>query len=61
MYNNLLPQTSSKKLDSEDYPFDDFHPEFHNFPGHWHDDELYAVISRFGFFRSFAQPGRGFC
>lgn len=38
-----------EKLDPADYPFDDFFPEFHKFPGHWHDDELYAVISRFGF------------
>ncbi len=38
-----------EELDAEDYPFDDFFPEFHNFPGHWHNDNLYAVISRFGF------------
>ena len=38
-----------EKLDPEDYHFDDFYPEFHRFPGHWHDDHLYAVISRFGF------------
>lgn len=38
-----------EKLDPEDYHFDDFYPEFHKFPGHWHNDELYAVISRFGF------------
>ena len=29
-----------EKLHAEDYPFDDFYPEFHNFPGHWHNDEL---------------------
>jgi spermidine/putrescine transport system substrate-binding protein len=38
-----------EKLDPVDYHFDDFYPEFHKFPGHWHNDELYAVISRFGF------------
>lgn len=38
-----------EKLDPEDYPFDDFFPEFHRFPGHWKDNELYSVITRFGF------------
>lgn len=38
-----------EQLDPADYPFDDFFPEFHNFPGHWQDDQLYAVIARFGF------------
>src|SRR3546814_9133131 len=38
-----------EKLDPADYPFDDFFPEFHNFPGHWKDNELYSVITRFGF------------
>ena len=33
----------------EDYPFEDFFPEFQKFPGHWLDDELYSVIIRYGF------------
>ena len=33
----------------EDYPFEDFWPEFQKFPGHWLDDELYSVIIRFGY------------
>jgi spermidine/putrescine transport system substrate-binding protein len=33
----------------EDYPFEDFFPEFQKFPGHWLDDQLYSVIIRFGF------------
>ena len=32
-----------------DYPFDDFFPEFQQFPGHWEGDDLYSVITRFGF------------
>ncbi|TVQ55304.1 MAG: spermidine/putrescine ABC transporter substrate-binding protein [Rhodobacteraceae bacterium] len=36
-------------LDPADYPFDDFFPEFHKFPGHWLDDTLYSVMIRFGF------------
>ena len=38
-----------EKLDPADYPFDDFFPEFQKFPGHWVGDELYSVITRFGF------------
>lgn len=38
-----------EKLDPEDYNFDDYFPEFQKFPGHWKDDELYSVITRFGF------------
>ncbi|MTE01187.1 extracellular solute-binding protein [Paracoccus sp. YIM 132242] len=36
-------------LDPADYPFDEFFPEFHKFPGHWDGDTLYSVITRFGF------------
>ncbi|MDJ1006336.1 MAG: extracellular solute-binding protein [Paracoccaceae bacterium] len=32
-----------------DYPFEDFFPEFQEFPGHWLDGELYSVIVRYGF------------
>lgn len=38
-----------EKLDPADYPFDDFFPEFQHFPGHWQGDDLYSVITRFGF------------
>ena len=38
-----------QELDPADYPFDDFFPEFQKFPGHWADDKLYSVITRFGF------------
>lgn len=33
----------------EDYPFEDFFPEFQEFPGHWLDGDLYSVIIRYGF------------
>lgn len=36
-------------LDPTDYAFDDFFPEFQQFPGHWQDGTLYSVITRFGF------------
>lgn len=38
-----------EKLDPKDYPFDDFFPEFQQFPGHWVGKDLYSVITRFGF------------
>ena len=38
-----------EKLDPADYPFDEFFPEFQKFPGHWVGDDLYSVITRFGF------------
>lgn len=38
-----------EKLNPKDYAFDDFFPEFQKFPGHWQGDELYSVITRFGF------------
>ncbi|PWL18439.1 ABC transporter substrate-binding protein [Falsochrobactrum shanghaiense] len=38
-----------EKLDPADYAFDDFFPEFQHFPGHWVGDDLYSVITRFGF------------
>ena len=38
-----------EKLDPSDYPFDEFFPEFQHFPGHWDGDDLYSVITRFGF------------
>lgn len=36
-------------LDPDDYPFDDFFPELQHFPGHWFDDQLFSVLTRFGF------------
>ncbi|MBB96605.1 MAG: ABC transporter substrate-binding protein [Rhodobacteraceae bacterium] len=36
-------------LTPEDYPFEDFFPEFQKFPGHWIGDDLYSVIIRFGY------------
>lgn len=36
-------------LTPEDYPFEDFFPEFQQFPGHWLDGDLYSVIIRYGF------------
>ena len=38
-----------EELDPADYPFDDFFPEFQQFPGHWQGDKLYSVLTRFGF------------
>ncbi|MBZ9799085.1 MULTISPECIES: extracellular solute-binding protein [unclassified Mesorhizobium] len=38
-----------EKLDPADYPFDEFFPEFQHFPGHWQGNDLYSVITRFGF------------
>ena len=38
-----------EKLNAKDYAFDDFFPEFQKFPGHWQGNDLYSVITRFGF------------
>lgn len=38
-----------EELDAKDYAFDEFFPEFQQFPGHWQDGKLYSVITRFGF------------
>lgn len=38
-----------EELDPADYAFDEFFPEFQQFPGHWQDGKLYSVITRFGF------------
>lgn len=37
------------QLDPKDYNFDDYFPEFQNFPGHWDEGKLYSVMTRFGF------------
>ncbi|MFC5844998.1 MULTISPECIES: polyamine ABC transporter substrate-binding protein [Aminobacter] len=38
-----------EQLDPKDYAFDDYFPEFQKFAGHWQDDKLYSVLTRFGF------------
>ena len=37
------------EMDPSDYPFDDMqYDDFRKFPGHWKDDKLFSVISRYG-------------
>lgn len=36
-------------LDPADYHFDEYFPEFQQFPGHWADGQLFSVLTRFGF------------
>lgn len=38
-----------EEMDAADYAFDEFFPEFQQFPGHWKDGKLFSVITRFGF------------
>ena len=38
-----------EELDSKDYNFDDYFPEFQRFPGNWEGDKLFSVVTRFGF------------
>lgn len=38
-----------EEMDAADYAFDEFFPEFQQFPGHWNDGKLFSVITRFGF------------
>ncbi|MCR9121355.1 MAG: spermidine/putrescine ABC transporter substrate-binding protein [Phyllobacteriaceae bacterium] len=45
----LVAADMIEKLDPEDYPIDDFFPEFQNMPGHWQGDDLYSVMLRFGY------------
>lgn len=37
-----------EEMDPSLYPFDDFFPEYQNFPGHWSNDKLWSVMVRFG-------------
>ena len=37
------------ELDPADYHFDEYFPEFQQFPGHWLDGKLFSVMARFGF------------
>ena len=38
-----------EELDPKDYHFDDYFPEFQQFPGNWKDGKLFSVMTRFGF------------
>lgn len=38
-----------EELDPNDYALDEYFPEFQRFPGHWQDDKLFSVLTRFGF------------
>jgi len=38
-----------EKLDPNDYPLADFWPEFQKFGGFWHDGDMYAIMTSFGF------------
>lgn len=38
-----------EKLDPNDYPLEDFWPEFQKFGGFWHGDDMYAIMTSFGF------------
>ena len=38
-----------EELDPKDYHFDEYFPEFQQFPGHWRDGKLASVMTRFGF------------
>ena len=35
-----------EELDPADYRFDEYFPEFQQFPGHWQDGKLYSVLTR---------------
>lgn len=37
-----------EEMDASLFPFDDFHPEYQNFPGHWTGDQLWSVMVRYG-------------
>ncbi|MXX90523.1 MAG: extracellular solute-binding protein, partial [Boseongicola sp. SB0665_bin_10] len=37
-----------EELDASLFPFDDFWPEYQNFPGHWTGGRLWSVMVRFG-------------
>ena len=37
-----------EKMDASLFPFDDFYPQFQNFPGHWSGDQLWSVMVRYG-------------
>lgn len=37
-----------EQMDPSLFPFDDFWPEYQNFPGHWTGGDLWSVMVRFG-------------
>ena len=45
----LLERDYIEALDPEDYPLDDFFPEFQKLQGHWKDGKLLSVTIGFGF------------
>ena len=48
----VLPLQASgyvEEMDPSEYHLEDLFPEYQNFPGHWIDGRLYAVIVRFGY------------
>lgn len=38
-----------EKLDPTDYPLEDFWPEFQKFGGFWDGDDMYAIMTSFGY------------
>jgi spermidine/putrescine transport system substrate-binding protein len=38
-----------EKLDPNDYPMEDFWPEFQKFGGFWDGDDMYAIMTSFGY------------
>ncbi len=45
----LVDADQIEPLNPADYPLTDFFPEFQKFEQHWKDDQLYAVMLRFGY------------
>jgi spermidine/putrescine transport system substrate-binding protein len=45
----LVAAQQIERLNAADYPISDFWPEFRKFPLHWYNDQLYAVMLRFGY------------
>jgi spermidine/putrescine transport system substrate-binding protein len=49
-YMHLLKEADFlQKLNPDDYPLDDYWPEFQKFPLHWFDGDLYSVMTDFGY------------
>ncbi len=38
-----------EELDPNDYPMEDFWPQFQKFPGFWDGDDMYAIMTSFGY------------
>lgn len=45
----LVDADQIEPLNPTDYPMSDFFPEFQKFEQHWKNDQLYAVMLRFGY------------